>query len=115
MPNNIAKGWEEILTDADLNDPSYMASGNLTVAPEEPVKIIRDDTTGAVNTVMYGNLARMLAGDQVVTWTEDIIRDATTGQVIGIQTTRPNGTMTMEHIIRDPITGKIDHTELEYL
>jgi len=115
MPNSIAKGWEEKLTQADIDadNANGGASGSITIAPEEPVQLVKDPDTGQVTKVIYGDIDRMMEGDPVVMWTEEIVRDDK-GVVIGIQTMRPNGTMTMEHMIRDD-KGKFLGTKLEFL
>jgi hypothetical protein len=114
LANNTVKGWEEKLTWDDMMDDGS-SGGAITVAPEEPVQIVRDPDTNKVAKVIYGNMGRMMEGEPVIMWSEEILRDETTGQITGIQTVRPNGTMTVEHILRDETTGQFLGTKLEYL
>jgi hypothetical protein len=111
MPAYTSLGWEDKLTWDETSDSS---TNSITIAPGEPVTLVRDPDTKQVIQVIYGNMERMMMGEPVVIWTEDILRDETTGQVIGVQTVRPNGTITIEHMVRDE-TGMFTGTTLEYL
>jgi len=112
--NDIIKGWENPVTQLTPYDPENPNVSTITVSPEEPVKLTRDPITKQAVQVLYGDIDRMRRGDPVVMWTEDILRDPLTNKVIGIQTMRPNGVMTIEHIHRD-VDGKFLSTTLEYL
>jgi hypothetical protein len=112
--NNIAKGWENPVKEVEPFDPTKSVDGSVTIGPEEPVQLVRDPITKKVVSVIYADMERMMQGDPVVMWTEDILRDPVTGKVIGIQTVRPNGIMTIEHIDRD-VDGTFIGTRLEYL
>lgn len=111
MPSNTVKGWEEKLTWDDMMDAG---TSDITIAPEEPVTLERDPDTNAVTKVTYGNMERMMEGEPVVLWSEEILRDESTGQISGVKTTRPNGTVTIEHMLRDD-NGQFIGTKLEYL
>jgi hypothetical protein len=87
--------------------------GSVAIAPEEPVTIIRHPDTGQVVQVVYGDMERMMRGEPTIIWSEEIIRDDK-GQVVAIQTMRPNGVVTIEHLDRDS-NGKLIGTRLEYL
>lgn len=112
MPSNTAKGWEDQLSWDDSTSTDG-GSSSITIAPEEPVQLIRDPETNQVTKVVYGNMSRMMEGEPVVMWSEEILRDEETGQVIGIRTIRPNGTSTVETILRDE-NGMFLGTELKY-
>jgi hypothetical protein len=112
MPASTAMGWEDQLTWDDVGDGTGQAS-SITIAPGEPVTLVRDEETKQVIRVIYGNMERMAMGEPVVIWTEELIRDEN-GQLTAIQTVRPNGTITLEHMVRDA-DGMFTGTTLEYL
>lgn len=115
MANNTAKGWEDINDEQDMTEEEGGGKGaSITIAPEEPVQLKRDKETNKVTKVIYGNQERMLEGEAVVMWSEEILRDEETGKIIGVQTVRPNGSVTIEHILRDG-DGKFTGTRLEYV
>jgi hypothetical protein len=111
--NDIVKGWENPISEIAPHDPNNPDVSSVTVGPEEPVTLFRDPLTNQVTQVIYGDMERMMNGEPVIMWTEDIVRDPVTNKVIGIRTMRPNGVMTMEHIERD-VDGTFIGTRLEF-
>jgi hypothetical protein len=109
MPSNSAFGWEDKMTWDDL---SNQQPGDMTVVPEEPVTINYGED-GLVTSVIYGNMKRIEEGEPAVIWSQDIIRDDNK-KVIGIQTTRANGTITMETFVYDE-NGRFTGSTLDYL
>jgi len=118
MASRIVKGWETLPTDEELLEMLENPDANTeTVVPEEPVKLIRTpDKDGKLilTKVIYGNLERLMNGDTVVVWSEELLRDDATGKLIGIKTTRADGTITKEMFTNDS-DGNFDHSSLEYL
>jgi len=109
------KGFEAKLTLEDLeNMTEEERNSNLIVTPEEPVEMMYDEN-GQVMSVIYGDMERLMQGDPVVIWTQDIVRDPATGQVTSILTVRPDGNMTEETFVRDPVTNKLLKTTLAFL
>jgi len=109
MPNNIAMGWEEKQTQAEIDDPS-LVNGTVTVAPEGPIKIIKDEN-GQIQSIIHGDMTRMLNGEMVAIWSEEIIRDTTTGLIQAVKTTRPSGSVVTEQFYRDA-NGKLTSTKM---
>lgn len=111
MPANIALGWEEPLTDAEKKDPSII-DDTVSVAPEGPIKIIKDEN-GFIQKIIHCDFDRLLKGEMVGSWTEEIIRDPDTGVIQGIKTTRSSGTIVTEQFFRDQ-NGKLTNTKLVF-
>jgi len=118
MASNIVKGWETLPTDEDiLEELTNPSATNETVVPEEPVQVIKeiDENGNSYPTkIIYGNLERLNMGESAVIWSEELIRDETTKAVIGVRTTRANGTITEEYFQKDS-NNSFDHSTLKYL
>lgn len=112
MPNNIAIGWEELLTDAEKLDPSLLGTGNTVVAPDNPVLIMRDEND-SISGFMYGDMDRLMIGDPVNLWTEELIRDPVSKKVVGTHVTRTNGTI-VDELFQYDENGKFTGTKLVY-
>lgn len=114
MPNNIGFGQEERLTDAEKEDPTLIKDPGIGLAPEGPIKLVMDEETGLLVNCLYGDFDRMMNGELVGIWNEEILRDPETKAITAIRTTRVNGTITREDFIRDETTGKLIGTKMVF-
>ncbi|ALN97808.1 hypothetical protein Bp8pS_129 [Bacillus phage vB_BpuM-BpSp] len=112
MSNSTVKGWEDKINWEDRSSLDDNNASSITVAPEEPVKIVKDSETGLVKKFIFGNMKRIEEGEAAVLWSQELIRDENNA-VTGILTTRANGVQTLEKFIRE--NGEFIGTELEYL
>ena len=97
---NYALGFEEL---KDLADVTPEAT---PVAADSPFKMYFN-LDGSLKRVVYEDKDARLAGQPFSRWSEEILKDPTTGRVTGIKTVRPSGAIVEEQFQYDAITGKL--------